>query len=128
MKMPKFLKSLNLDGLPIPTATDPATSKGSVTFMLVCLSGLHVMLGIWSVPNIDKTMAEDWFLYCLGGYLGRTIVKIGGDKINGKVRSSSQEPIESDPSKPCDICQSQCPHTQKTPDPSGESEDSQQSS
>lgn len=122
MKMPKFLKLLNLEGLPIPTATDPATSKGSVTFMLVCLSGLHVMLGIWSVPNIDKTMAEDWFLYCLGGYLGRTIVKIGSDKVNGKSRSQdSQEQSESSPEEVCSICQEQCPHKQQNRNPSSES-------
>lgn len=123
MKMPKFLRSLNLEGIPVPTATDPATKIGSVTFMLVCMSGFHVILAIWNVPNIDKVMAEDWFLYCLGGYLGRTIVKIGGDRITGGERKKPQmdpDPQESEnvDVKMCDICQEQCPHTQKNHDPS----------
>lgn len=117
MKIPKFLKSLNLDGVPIPTATDPATAKGSVTFMLVCMSGLHVMLGIWNIPNIDKVMAEDWFLYCLGGYLGRTIVKIGGAKLNGKTVQEPQ-PVEDSLGESCSICQGRCCNNQKTQDPS----------
>lgn len=123
MKIPKIIKSLNLDGIPVPTATDPATAKGSVTFMLVCMSGLFEILAICSVPNIDKVMAEDWFLYCLGGYVGRTIVKIGGKKINGSQVVESQKSLEPSNSSEeiCSTCQEQCPHIQKTPAPSEES-------
>lgn len=117
MNISKLLKSLNTSGIPIPTAMDPLTGRGSVTFMLVCLSGLFVMLAICNVKNIDKTMAEDWFLYCLGGYLGRTVIKHGKDVLNKRKSNANAEGSNSSEEN-SDSSEEQLQRDQKTPDSS----------
>lgn len=89
---------MNTSGVPLPMVMDPLTGKGSVTCSLVCLSALFVILAICNVPHIDKMMSEDFFLYCMGGYLGRTLLQKGKTAILGTtevVESLTSEDAES---------------------------------
>lgn len=88
----EFVSNMNEKGIPVPTARDPKTKTGSVTFTLVCVSGglatISIVLMIASIfaklttqfTLTDATMAQlkeaFWSsLYFLGtsltAYLGR---------------------------------------------------------
>ena len=67
---------MNRLGIPVPTARDPETGRGSVTFTLVCVSGGIVAIGLLNsfaniFKGVDMMNALYWHGLSLGDYLGR---------------------------------------------------------
>jgi hypothetical protein len=91
-KWKKFVDQMNSHGIPVPTARDPKTKTGSVTFSLVCVSAglcgisILIMLGT-SVAKLKSdfnltaetaaqihdafTSSLEFLGMSLGAYLGR---------------------------------------------------------
>ena len=74
----EFIEKMNRLGIPVPTARDPETGRGSVTFTLVCVSGGIVAIGLLNsfanvFKGVDMMNALYWHGLALGAYLGRKI-------------------------------------------------------
>jgi hypothetical protein len=75
-KIQEILAKLNQQGIHIPTISDPATGKGSVSLTMLIISFnfcLISMAGKWSgyFGTIDPSQAINLFMVCAGLYFGR---------------------------------------------------------
>jgi hypothetical protein len=105
-KWKTFVEKLNSQGIPLPTLRDPKTKVGSITYTLVvvsaCMCVVSVMLMQGTVfaklksdfvLNAETanqihdafTSSLQFFMACLGAYLGRKMQKDpGGMTVAGK--------------------------------------------
>ena len=77
MSFKKFIERMNKYGVPVPTARDPKTGLGSVSFSLVCVSSLIVVFALLNmfaklVQGVDVVNALYWNGMCLALYFGRS--------------------------------------------------------
>jgi hypothetical protein len=72
----KIMEKLNKAGVPLPVLRDPQTGLGSVTLTLLFISANVVLIALLNsfakvFKGVDTENALQFFLICLGGYLGR---------------------------------------------------------
>jgi hypothetical protein len=72
-KIIKYLKNMNLNGMYIPTVSDPITQRGSITAFLVFISCICVIISLF-YPKMSSSSALDFYLVSLGAYLGRKLM------------------------------------------------------
>ena len=102
-KVQTFIATMNSKGIPVPTARDPQTGLGSVSFTLVLISSVIYILGMvgkWSgkFGGIDMANAKDFFDSSCYLYFGRTLVKI----VDTVVTNMSAKPADPKPKAPDD--------------------------
>lgn len=113
-KWKAFVEKMNSNGIPVPTARDPKTKIGSVTFTLVCVSaGLCTISILIMIGTVFAKLKSDFVLnpetaqeihdafmcsleflgMSIGAYLGR---KMQGDG-KGNITLSGDKPVDNDP-------------------------------
>lgn len=102
-KLKSLVTRMNKLGVPVPTARDPQTGLGSVSFTLVLISSMIYMLGMfgkWSgkFGGIDMANAKDFFDSSCYLYFGRTLVKIAETVVtNMSAKPADPKPKADDP-------------------------------
>lgn len=91
----EFVNKLNEKGIPLPTLKDPQTGKGSVTLTLVFISANIVIVALLNsfakvFKGVDTDNAIQFFLICLGGYLGRKFQTKNGASIEAPSDKKSE--------------------------------------
>lgn len=99
-----FVARMNEFGVPVPTARDPKTGKGSVSFSLVVISTALVVMGIvgkWSklAGDIDLDNAMEFLWSALAIYFGRQWQTKSGMKIEGSVEQPQSQSQSEPPSQ-----------------------------
>lgn len=94
-KIRTFVDKMNKMGIPTPFLRDPKTGVGSVTLTLVFISANLVILSLLNsfaqkFKGVDTSNSIEFFMICLGGYLGRKFQK-GGTTIESNIPPSDTD-------------------------------------
>ena len=83
----KFINKMNAMGIPMPMLRDPKTGVGSVMLTLLFISANMVIIALLNsfanfFKGVDTSNSIEFFMICLGGYLGRKFQTKSGNTID----------------------------------------------